>query len=83
MLSLATDGCNGGGSTDDGARCGITVSYDDNIETVTGQGTFDQGTVVSPATVAKPYHVLDEWSGDHALVGRPFPAPSKEMRSSP
>ena len=68
-ISLATDGYNGERSTDDRLPYEITVSYDDNIETVTGQGTFEYGTVISLTAVAKPYHVVDEWNEDGALVG--------------
>ena len=67
-ISLATDGYGGDGS-EEPSTCEITVSYDDNIETVTGQGTFEYGTVISLAAVAKPYHVVDEWNEDGSLVG--------------
>jgi hypothetical protein len=66
-ISLATGSYDG--TEDEPSPCEITVLYDDNIETVTGLGTFDHGTVISLSAVAKPYHTVDEWNEDGALVG--------------
>jgi hypothetical protein len=67
-ISLAADGYGGDGS-EEPSTCEITVSYDDNIETVTGQGTFGYGTIISLAAVAKPYHVVGDWSIGGSTIG--------------